>query len=138
MCVERDTLLGGCCLCDGHGHTKDGVGAQLLLVLGAIELVQEGVNSGLVLDVDLLLDQSWGNGVVDVGDSLGDTLTTPLGLVSIAELAGLVGASGGTGGDNGAVEASLGDDVNLDGGVTLETLAGRRAVVMAEGPTRES
>lgn len=123
MCVERDTLLGGCCLCDGHGHTKDGVGAQLLLVLGAIELVQEGVNSGLVLDVDLLLDQSWGNGVVDVGDSLGDTLTTPLGLVSIAEFASLVGASGGTGRHDGTVKAGLGDDVDFDGRITLEIVS---------------
>ena len=138
MGVQRNTLLGSSGLSNGHGNTEDGVGAELGLVLGAIELVQEGVDGGLVLDVEGLLDQSGGDLLVDVGDSLGDALAAPLGLVSIAELAGLVGASGGTGGDNGAVEASLGDDVNLDGGVTLETLAGRRAVVMAEGPTRES
>jgi hypothetical protein len=122
--VERDTLLGGSGLSNGHGDTEDGVGAELSLVLGAIELVQESINGGLVLDVEGLLDQSGGNLVVDVGDSLGDTLATPLGLVTIAEFAGLVGASRGTGGNDGAVEAGLGDNVNLDGGVTLETLAG--------------
>jgi hypothetical protein len=131
--VQRNTLLGSGSLGNGHGDTEDGVGAELGLVLGAIELVQEGIDSGLVLDVESLLDQSRGNLLVDVGDSLGDTLASPLGLVAIAELAGLVGASGGTGGDNGAVKASLGDNVDLDGGVTLETLAGRRAVVMAAG-----
>jgi hypothetical protein len=123
VCVERDTLLGSRGLCDGHGDTEDGVGAQVGLVFGAIELVEESVYGGLVLDVELLLDEGRGNGVVDVADSLGDTLTTPLGLVSIAEFAGLVRAGGGTGGDNGAVKAGLGNDVDLDGGVTLERSA---------------
>lgn len=117
--VERDTLLSGSGLCNGHGDTEDGVGTQLLLVLGAIELVQEGVDSGLVLDVDSLLDESGGNGVVHVGDSLGDTLAAPLGLVSIAEFASLVGASRGTGGDDGTVKAGLGDNVDLNGRVAL-------------------
>jgi hypothetical protein len=129
--VERDTLLGSGGLCNGHGDTEDGVGAELGLVLGAIELVEESINGGLILDVESLLDQSGGNLVVDVGNSLGHTLASPLGLVSIAEFAGLVGASRGAGGDDGAVEAGLGDDVNLDGGVTLEALAGGRALAVA-------
>jgi hypothetical protein len=103
VCVERNTLLSSSGLCDSHGNTKNGIGTELLLVLGAIELVQEGVDGGLVLDVDGLLDEGWGNGVVDVTNSLGHTLTTPLGLVSIAEFASLVRASGGTGWDDGTV-----------------------------------
>lgn len=47
--VERDTLLSGGSLGDGHGDTENGVGSKLGLVLGAIELVEEVVNSGLVL-----------------------------------------------------------------------------------------
>lgn len=35
------------------------------------------------LDVEVLLDESRGNGRVDVLDSLGDTLATPLGLVAV-------------------------------------------------------
>jgi hypothetical protein len=73
----------------------------------------------LVLDVDGLLDEGRGNGVVDVGNSLGHTLTTPLGLVSITELASLVGAGRGTGGDDGTVQTGLGDNVNLNGWVAL-------------------
>ena len=118
--VERDTLLGGGGLSNGHGDTEDGVGTKLSLVLGSIELVEESVDGGLVLDVDVLLDQSRGDLLVDVGNGLGDTLAAPLALVTIAELASLVGAGGGAGGDDGAVKASLGDDVDLDGGVTLE------------------
>jgi hypothetical protein len=121
--VERDTLLGSCGLCDGHGDTEDGVGTQLLLVLCAIELVQEGIDGGLVLDIDLLLDEGRGDGVVDVGDSLGDTLAAPLGLVAIAKLAGLVGASGGAGRNDGTVQAGFGDDVDLDGWVTLNDMS---------------
>ena len=90
VCVERNTLLSGGGLSDGHGDTEDGVGTQLLLVLGSIELVQERIDGGLVLDIDGLLDERRGNDVVDVANSLGDTLTTPLRLVSIAELASLV------------------------------------------------
>ena len=119
VCVERDALLGSGGLCDGHGDTEDGVGAELLLVLGSVELVQEGIDGGLVLDIDGLLDEGRGNGVVDVGDSLGHTLTTPLGLVAIAEFAGLVGASGGAGWDDGAVQTGLGDNVDLNGRVAL-------------------
>jgi hypothetical protein len=119
VCVERDALLSSCGLCDGHGNTENGVGTELLLVLCAIELVEESINGGLVLDIDLLLDQSWGNDVVDIADSLGHTLTTPLGLVSVAEFASLVGASRGAGGNDGAVQAGLGDNVNLDGWVAL-------------------
>ena len=45
------------------------------------------------------------------------TLSAPLALVAIAELARLVGAGGCARGHNGAVQAGLGDDVDLDGGV---------------------
>tara|TARA_R110002003_G_scaffold110_17_gene9368 strand:+ start:3190 stop:3588 length:399 start_codon:yes stop_codon:yes gene_type:complete len=78
VCVERDTLFSSCSLCDGHRYAEDGICAQLFLVLCAIKLVQEGIDSGLVLDIDLLLDESRRNGVVDIGDSLGDALTAPL------------------------------------------------------------
>jgi hypothetical protein len=71
--VERDTLLGGGGLGHSHGDTEDGVGANLGLVGGAIKLVEESVNGGLVLDVEVLLDKSRGNDLVDVGNGLGHT-----------------------------------------------------------------
>ena len=71
--VERHTLLSSGSLGHSHGDTKDGVGAELGLVLSAIELVDEVVDGGLVLDVEVLLDQSRSDNVVHVGDSLGDT-----------------------------------------------------------------
>jgi hypothetical protein len=75
---------------DSQAHAEDGVGAELGLVGGAIELDEELVDLGLVLDIDVLLDQGRADDRVDVLNGLGDTLATPLGRVAIAELASLV------------------------------------------------
>lgn len=88
--VERDTLLSSTGLGDSQGDTENGVSSELGLVGGSIEVDEELVDLGLVLDIKVLLDQSRGNDGVDVLNSLGDTLASPLGLVTIAELAGLV------------------------------------------------
>ena len=88
--VEWDVLLSGTGLSDGKGDTEDGVGTKLGLVWGSIELDEEVINGLLVLDVNALLDESWADNLVDVLDSLEDTLSSPLGLVSVTELASLV------------------------------------------------
>jgi hypothetical protein len=88
----------------------------------SIELVEEVVHGGLILDVDTLLDESWSNNVVDVGDGLGNTLAAPLGFVSVAELAGLVGAGGCARRHNRAMEAGLTDEVDLDGRITARVV----------------
>lgn len=140
--VERNTLLGGSGLGDSHGYTENGVGTELGLVLGAIELVEELVDCGLVFDVQVGLDQLRSDLLVHVCDSLGHTcdrvsehcffqqidilltLSAPLALVTVAEFACFVGAGRGTRWDNGAVEAGLGNDVDLDGGVTTRVVDG--------------
>lgn len=83
-------LLSCTSLGNGQRDTENGVGAQLALVCGSIKLVQELVNLWLVLDIEVLLDESRANDVVDVGHGLGDTLSEPLCLVSITELDSLV------------------------------------------------
>jgi hypothetical protein len=83
-------LLSSTGLGNSQTDTEDGIGTKLGLVGGAIEAVKELVDCGLVLDVEVLLDQSGGNDGVDVLDSLGDALATPLGLVAISELASFV------------------------------------------------
>jgi hypothetical protein len=94
--VERDALLGGGGLCNGHAHTEDRIGTELGLVLGAVQLVQELVDLGLVFDVDGLFDQGRCDYVVDVTHGLGDTLSTPFGLVAVTEFAGFVGTGRGS------------------------------------------
>lgn len=64
---------------------------------------------------------SWG---MSIDLKLYRTLSEPLVLVSVAELAGLVLAGGSARGDNGAVQAGLSDDVDLDGGVTTRVVDG--------------
>ena len=83
-------LLSCASLGNSKTDTEDGIGAQLALVCGAIEAVQELVDLWLVLDIDVLLDEGGANDVVDIGHGLGDTLSIPLRLVAIAELDGLV------------------------------------------------
>ena len=90
MGVERDTLLGGTSLGDGQADTEDGIGTEAGLVGGSVELNEELVDLGLVLDVDILLDQSRGDDLIDVLDGLEDTLAEPLGLVTVTELASFV------------------------------------------------
>ena len=90
MSVERHALLGSASLGDGQAHTEDGVGTKLGLVGGAIEVIEELVDLGLVLDVDVLLDDRGSDDLVDVLDSLENTLASPMGLVAVAELASLV------------------------------------------------
>jgi hypothetical protein len=88
--VEGHGLLGSAGLGNGQAHTEDGVGTELGLVGGAIEVNQELVDLGLVLDVDVLLDDGGRDDLVDVLDGLEDALAAPLGLVAVAELASLV------------------------------------------------
>ena len=90
MGVERDTLLGGTSLGDGEADTEDGIGTEVGLVGGSVELDEELVDLGLVLDVDVLLDQGGGDDLIDVLDGLEDTLAEPLGLVTVTELASFV------------------------------------------------
>lgn len=66
-------LLGGSSLGHGHRDTENGVGTELALVGSTIKLDQEVINGLLVGDVEVLLDESGGNDIVDVGNSLVDT-----------------------------------------------------------------
>lgn len=88
--VQGDALVGGAGLADGHGHAQDGVGAQLALVLGAVQLQHDLVNAGLVAEVHVLADQGGGDDVVHVGDGLGDALAVPFGLDLVPQLQSLI------------------------------------------------
>lgn len=71
--VERDTLLSSTSLSDSQADTEDGISAEVGLVGSSVKLVEELVNLGLVLHIDVLLDESRANGLVDVLDGLEDT-----------------------------------------------------------------
>lgn len=111
-------FLSGTGLGNGHGDTEDGVGTQLALVRGTVQLDQQVVNLLLLGNGQTRVDQLLGDDVVDVGNSLQDTLADVGRLVAISQLDGLVDTGRGTRGDLAAESALFGVDVNLDGGVT--------------------
>lgn len=75
--VEGNTLLGSTSLGDGQTDTEDGVGTEVGLVGGSVKLVEELINLGLVLHVEVFLDESGADGLVDVLDSLEHTCSSP-------------------------------------------------------------
>ena len=89
--VQAGGLGGG--LGGGQGDAEDGVGAELALVGGAVELEHEAVEAALVGGVEA--DDLGGDDVVDVGDRLLDALAQVAALVAIAQLDGLEGTGGG-------------------------------------------
>lgn len=70
-------LLSGGSLGHGHGNTEDGVGSELTLVGGSIELDEEFVDGLLVGDWQAGLDEFGTEDLVDVLDGLGDTCKPP-------------------------------------------------------------
>ena len=141
--IEGNALLSSTGLGDSQADAEDGIGTELGLVGGSVEVNQELVDLGLVLDINVLLDQSGANDLVDVLDGLEDALAVPLGLVTVTELASLVLAcwyavsdgriaqaesmlgkrtGGGSRGNNGAVQTGVGDDIDLDSGVATRVV----------------
>jgi hypothetical protein len=71
--VERDSLLSSTSLGNSQTDTEDRIGAKVGLVGCAIKLDEKFVHFGLVLDIDVGLDDGRGNDVVNVRNSLQDT-----------------------------------------------------------------
>ena len=76
--VKKIYLLGSGSLGDGQTDTENSIGTQFALVWGTIKAVQEFINLRLILDINVLLDERRADNVVNVGNSLGNTLSAPL------------------------------------------------------------
>lgn len=72
MGVERNALLSSGCLRYGHGDTENGVRSELGLVLRAIKLVDELVDGGLVLDIEICFNELWCDDLVHVVHGFGN------------------------------------------------------------------
>ena len=70
--------------CDSHGNTKDSISAKAALVRCAIKLDHSAVDSDLIKRIHTL--DSRCDDVVDIVDSLEDTLAAIALLVAIAKL----------------------------------------------------
>jgi hypothetical protein len=125
VAVQRDFEGVGGGAGDGHGDAEHGVGAELGLGFGAVELEQGGIDGGLVAGIHA--GERLGDGAVDVLDGLeGAFAEIALG-VAVAQFEGFVDAGGGAGGDGGAAEHAAGkDDIGFEGGIAagVEDFAG--------------
>ena len=100
----------------GHGDTQQGIGAELALVLRAIQRDQLGVQTLLVCRIETL--QRLGDRRVDVADRLRHTLAAIARLVAITQLNRLARSGRGATGDRRATEAAIGEsDFGLQRGI---------------------
>ncbi len=92
--VKRNIL--GCCGGLGccQGNSKDSIGTQIGLVLSAIQLQHNTINSVNIRSITA--HQSWSNLFVNIGNSLGYALAAKTSLITITKLQSLKLASGCT------------------------------------------
>ena len=70
-------LLSSTGLSNSQAHAQYRIGSQLSLVLRTVQLNQELVDFGLILDVEPFFENRRSNNFVNVGDSLGYTFAIP-------------------------------------------------------------
>ena len=73
--VKRDAFLSSSSFGNCQADTQDSIGTEVGLVGSSIQLVEELIDFGLVLDINALLDQGGSNGLVDILDGLQDTFS---------------------------------------------------------------
>mmetsp|Transcript_13538 Transcript_13538/g.18732 ORF Transcript_13538/g.18732 Transcript_13538/m.18732 type:complete len:233 (+) Transcript_13538:1029-1727(+) len=112
--VERHALGSSAGLRDSKRDTKDGIGAELGLVLRAIQIKHDLINLSLLSGV--LADQSILNQSVDVVYSLKNALTH-VPVATVTKLAGLVDTSGSAAGYGSAEHAIISENIDLHSGV---------------------
>merc|ERR1719234_547524 len=137
--VERNTLVSCASLAHGHADAKDGVGAQLVLVVGAIKGQHKLVNLLLLNWVHALRHNLWGYQVVHVVHRLLDSLAMP-GLGLVPHLQGLIDTSRGSRWNCSSEDSLLSGEVDLHSGVTprvvdltsVDLLDGHPAIEIAD------
>ena len=92
VAVEREADFLSRRLCNCEGNAKDCIRAEVPLVMGAIQLEEEVVDSGLLNGIHV--DQLRSDVLIDVVNGLLNTLAKVAGLVAITELDRFVGTGG--------------------------------------------
>ena len=95
MCIQWQAGIGGRRLRRRQGHRQNGVGSQLRLILGAVQL-QHYLIQGLLIR-RIMPQQGLSDLGVHILNSLQYTLTQVTGRVFVPQLQGLSGAGGGAG-----------------------------------------
>ena len=102
--VEGKVEVVGSSLGNGERHAEDGVGAEVALGVGAVEVEHGLVDGNLIKRAHAY--EGCGDGTVDVGYGFEDTLAHVAGLVAVAEFEGFVNASRCAGGNRCATECA--------------------------------
>ena len=114
--VQGHAQILGSCLGAGQGGTKNGIGAQTLLVGGAVQVDQQLVDGYLIQHVGA--DQGLGDLGIHVLNSLQNALALVAALVAVTQLASLINAGGSAGGHGGTAHgAVLQIHLYLNGGI---------------------
>ncbi len=82
--LKTTHLLGSTSLSDAQAHAKNGIGTQVRLILGVVQLDEEVIDGLLVFHIQIGIDHLRCDELVDVLDGLQDTFAAPLGLVAIS------------------------------------------------------
>ncbi len=106
--VQRHALGLGGSLGRGQGHGEDGVGAQLGLVLGTVQLDHRAVQGLLISRV--LAQQQVTDRAIDVGYGLQHALAQVTALVAITQFQRFAGTGGSTGRRTGAADDAVFED----------------------------
>ena len=119
----------------GQGDTEDGVGAQLALVVRAVELDHDLVDDALLAGV--AAEHLLGDLLVDVLNSLENALAGVALLVAVAQLNGLELTGRRAGGNRSAGLGAVEDHLDLNGRVAagVEDLTGFDEFDGCHGPT---
>jgi len=106
VAVQRDALGNGAGLAHSHRDAEDSVGAQLALVVGAVEFEHKLIN--FLLLGNILTNERRRNDVINIGNSLKDTLAQEAAFIVVSQLKCFIDTSRSTAGHSSAEETALG------------------------------
>ena len=77
--------MGSSSFADSHWDTKNGIGSQIIFVIGVIHLQHHVINFLLVGRINISLNQCWSNDIVYIVNGFGHTLAVPLVFILVSE-----------------------------------------------------
>ena len=83
-------LLSSSGLRNSQAYSQHSIGAELRLILRAVKVDEEVINSFLIFDIQVFFDELRTNHLVHVLDSLQNSFSSPFRFVSVSELMSFV------------------------------------------------
>ena len=77
--------MGSSSFADSHWDTKNGIGSQIIFVIGVVHLQHHVIDFLLVGRINISLNQCWSNDIVYIVNGFGHTLAVPLVFILVSE-----------------------------------------------------